>query len=530
MERTTALKITEYNAHGGSFWDGASHAALFRDDRPYEFGVMTARLFSSVNNLGMTNKRWTYMTMAQKNFFVIPNNEYHWSVVGDADVEFRVVAQIAADEDQNGKSNQEFEFVLDRNWVKGPVVLKTESDNAPLIELIGEAEPYGSHGWKYRGKVQDGNPNSWIPTELLKPGKIMTRVSTTVATEENTKYGTDQYSQMEKLRGVVGQYANEVKFTDRFIRMELAAAGRGVSNTGTYTDYDGKQYRDAFSRGHIYQASLRNPGTNEKVERGFMITSAEERLLERTEMDRELMCEFGRLQYSTDIDSKRVKKVAPGWRQIVRDGQYMPHNGSFTLQQLYDFMHQIMFRRRRFKNRTPYLCGGTGAITYLSTLIAAQASAFQVLEPGFAVRNNPDPTGVHQYEKEFGFQYTRIRFPQGIDVRIMYDPIKDDDRYFKEKAPGSYLPLESFQIDILEFGKTEDAAENSTGQNITMVVEDNMDYYFSVANAIDFKKGVVRNGENVYRFGKNLEIYRELSGSLAVWDAAAVGRIEWVVG
>ena len=49
-------------------------------------------------------------------------------------------------------------------------------------------------------------------------------------------------------------------------------------------------------------------------------------------------------------------------------------------------------------NRKPMLVGGTGAISYLSTLIAQQASVFQTLEPGFALRDNAEPTGVHKYE------------------------------------------------------------------------------------------------------------------------------------
>lgn len=531
MDRKTALQVTSYKAFGGSFFDSIAHAALFRDEEPYNFGVMTSRLFSSTTMMGAVNKRWTYLTMAKGNYFVLPGgkNEYEWSVVGDADIEYRVVEKVETSTTP-GKGGQLFDIVLDRNWLKEPVVLKTESDNAPLLEIIGQPEPHGSHAWKYTVKIQDGNPNSYIKPEFLEADRIMTRVSTRISNEENTKYGTDSYAGMEKLRSVVGQHGDEVKFTDKFIRMEMAAAGKGVSNKGQYEDSDGTRYRDAFSRGKIYQANLKQKGKNDVIQKGFFITKAEERLLERVEMDRELMCEWGRLQVDIDRDSRRVKKTAPGWRQMVRDGQYFPHGGSFTLNQLYDWLHQVFYRRRGFKNRVPYLCGGTGAITYLSTLIAAQAATIQTLEPGFATRKAGEPIGVHDHEFEWGYQFTAIKLPMGITARIMYDPIKDDDRFFKEKAPGSYLPLESFQIDILEFGKTEDADENASGENIFMAVEDNVDYYFSVSNAIDFKRGVMKSGENVYRFGKNLEIYRELSGSLGVWDTSAIGRIEWIPG
>lgn len=531
MELKNQLKITEYEAFGGGFFDSVSHAAIFRDEQPYQFGVMTSKLFSSTSMMGAVNKRWTYMTIAKGNYYVIPGgkDEYEWSVVGDADIELRITA-LLTDSATPGKGGEIFEIALDRNWLKEPIVIKTESDNAPLLEILGQAEPLGAYSWKYMVKIQDGNPNSYISPSLLAPDKIVTRVGTRISNEENTKGGTDSYASMEKLRGMVGAYANQVEFTDRFIRMELAAAGRGVSNSGTYEDSDGTRYRDAFSRGKIYQASLKSKGKNDVIQRGFFITKAEERLLERTEMDRELMCEWGRLQVDFDRDSKRVKKTAPGWRQYVREGQYFPHGGTFTIQQLYDWLHQVFYRRRGFKNRKPYLCGGTGAITYLSTLIAAQTAPFQTLEPGFAIRKASDPVGVHDHEYEWGYQFTGIKLPMGVTATIMYDPVKDDDRFFKEKAPGSYLPLESFQIDILDFGKTEDAGENASGENIFMVMEDNLDYYFSVSNAIDFKRGVVKSGENVYRFGKNLTIHREMSGSLGIWDVSAVGRIEWIPG
>ena len=529
MERKTALQVTEYKAFGGDFFDSISHAAMFRDEKPYDFGVMTARLFSSTTMLGLTNKRWTWLTLAKGNYFTLPagTNDYTWSVMGDAEIDFRFTELLVSSSAQVGKGNQPFDVALDRPWLKAPMTIKLgASDDAPLVEILSnQAEPITSHSWKYTCQLQDGNPNAWIPASYLAAGQLAVRAGTRVSNEENFKGAGDHYASFSKLRGVVGQYSNKVSFTDKFIKREIAAA-RGNGSSMTYTDSDGKQYRDAFSRGYIYQASLKNPHTNDVIEKGVFITKAEQRLLERTEKDREMMMEFGRLQIDNDLDNGRVKKTAPGWRQIVRDGHLMTHSGNFTLTELYDFLHQVFFRRRGFLNRDAMLVGGSGAISYLSNLIAQNASVFQTLEPGFAVRNNSTPTGVHQFEKEFGFQFTKILLPMGIEVKIMYDPCKDDDNLFKEKMPGSYLPKESFNIDILEFGKTENAAENASGENITMVMEDMADYYYSVSNAINFKDGIVKDGSNIFKNGKNLEIHRELSGSLAVWDSASIGRIE----
>ena len=528
MDRKTAITVSEYRKFGGNFFDSVAHAAMYRDENPYDFGVKTSLLFSATNMLGMTNKRWTYLTMAQENFYVIPGgkNEYSWSVAGDAIMDYRITRVVTSDA-QPGKDNKLFQIAMDVDHLEEPILLKSESDDAPLLKVIGHGDPDGAFSWVYTVQLQDGNPNSYMPLEYLQEGKMFCRVGTQLSNEENEVYGTDEYAQMMKLSSYVGQYGNKVVFTDRFIRQEMSAAKRGVSNDGTYENFDGTKVRDAFGRGHVYQANLKAAG-NRVIKKGMFIPMAEERLLERTEQDREHVCEFGRLQVTEDRRSNRIIKTAPGWRQIARDGQYFPHGGSFTLNELYDFMHQIFIRRRGFKNRKPILCGGTGAITYLSNLIAAQASTFQTLEPGYAIRPNKDGIGVHDHEWEYGFQFTKIKLPMGVTAEIMYDPSKDDDQIYREKAPGSYLPRESFNIDIMEFGKTEDAAENSAGENICMVMEDNIDYYFSVANAIDWKNGTIKDGSNVRKFGKQLEIYREMSGSLGVWDVHAVGRVEWL--
>ena len=532
MKRHSALNVTEYKAFGGGFFDAASHAEIFRSAGPYNFGVMSARLFSSTAMLGLTNKKWTYLTIAQGNVFLLPagTNDYEWSVVGDADVDCTIMEDVLGSNTTPGKNGLGFEIVVDRPYVKSPMVLKTESDNAPgLIVLSKAPEPYGTQYYKIRVRLQDGNTNSYIKPKWLQPGRRLTRIGTFLSNEDNQEYGVDSYNSMLTLRSKVGQYGNEVVFNDKFIRKELSVL-KGKKNTGYYEDANGKRHRDAFSRGYIYQASLKGEG-NKKIQKGFFIGAAEHRLEERTMMDREYMCEWGRAQ-SIEDNNNRIRKQAPGFRQIVRDGQYLPHGGSFTLNQLYDFLHQVMFRRRGFLNREPMLVSGTGGINYLSTLIAAQAAGIQVVEQGWQVRDVPngEKTGVHKFEKEWGYQFTKIRLAMGVTVSIMYDPQKDDDTLFKETAPGSYLPLESYQIDILDFGQTEDADELSNKKNICMVMEDGIDYYFSVGNAIDWKKGVVNTGENVYNFNKNFGIYREMSGSLCVWDASAIGRIEWVPG
>lgn len=530
MIRKTAIPVTSRKGFGGSFHDSVAHAAMFRDEQPYDFGVKTSMLYSAELDSDIVNKKFTYHTYASGNYYVIPGgkDEYQWSVIGDADVDFRITELLVAADSQPGKDGQEFEIALDKDWLHEPAILLTENPNLPQLRIIGQPRPLGNQSWAYTVEVQDGNPNSWIPVEYLQPGRILVRTSTATADELNQKYGPDQYSSMMKLRSVTGQFSNKIEFTDKFVRMEIAAAKRGSQNKESY-DFAGKKYSDAFTDQYIYQAKLKQSGKNDIIEKGVFISKAEARLLERCEMDRELMMEFGRLQITKDRDTDRPIKIAPGWREIVKDGNYFTHNGSLTLKQLYEYVRSIYFRRHNFKNRKIMIYSGEGGIAFLSELIKQEASQFQTLEPGVFINKRNDPKGYHSNEFEYGAQFTKIKFPMGIEVEIMYDPIKDNDQLFKTKAPGSNLPLESFQMDIFDFGHTENRPEGAPVENITMVMQDGVEEYYQVGGVYDIRTGAPTDGSVRPTNSKKVGIYRTCAGALCVWDSSRVGRIEWVV-
>lgn len=529
MANQSQLQISSYKNFGGKFFDSVDFASMFRRDTVHKFGIKAAQLFSATSNLGMTNKRWHNMTMARGNYSELPGGvtDYTWEVAGDGVIEYNVT-RLVTTEAFPGKNREEFQVGLDVPYLDYPVTLKGDIDSAPLLRVMGKGIPDGDFSWLYTVKVQDGNENTHFPLEALQEGSTFVRVGTMIPNEQNTSYGMMEWGSTESLGGTVGMYGNEIGFSDRFIRSEMEYARGGAPNQNTYQGLDGKTYTEAFSSGYIISGALREPGMRDVTGPGMFISTAVRQVIDRTLEDREMMSEFGRLEVDVDQKSKRVLKMAPGWFQLARDGQYWPHGGSFNLDELYQFLHQILQTRTNFMDREPWIVTGSGGMSYLSELIASRASTFQTLEPGYAIRPTDSPVGVHKYEYEYGFQFTKIRFPQGVVVKLMYDPRKDDSRVFREKAPGSFLPKESFNYDIFEFGKTQDAPNWANGNNVTMVVERNADYFFSVSNAVDWKTGQVKDGSNVYNFSKDANIYYEISGSPQIWDIGACGRVEWV--
>lgn len=533
MERKTALQTVERHAWGGSHFDFLTHASMFRTYKPYNFGVKAAQQFSSQLGSHLINKKFTYYTVAKGNTYLLPPgvDDYEWQLVADADVDFRATELLVSESSFPGKGKLSFRFALDRGWAHEPVLLKTESDRLPLIRIIGHPVQRSVNSWEYEGELQTSDMNAYIPVDYLRPGRRFIDASTSVADELNQKFGGNQYGEMFKLQSWTGNFARKAEFTDKFIRAEIRARkeGRRMPKGEGYS-IGGKTYYDgAVGLGYVYQQkfNLTNSGKAEKYEAGVFISKIEARLEERLMRDREMNFEFGHLEKGIDPDTKRTRKVAPGWRQLVRDGHFKQHNGTLTLTELYEYIAEIFLTRRDHSDRRIILASGEGGVEFLHRLIAQEASQFQYIDTLFTQKRS-DPQGYHTNELEYGAQFTKIKLPMGYILEIAYDPIKDDRKLFPEKAPGTNRTVESFAYDIFDFGATDQKAfDSSSPENITCVMQDGVEGYWSVSNVYDFETGVEKTGANVYSNNKEAGIYRETSGGLCIWDITRVGRIEY---
>lgn len=521
MNRRTALETHERKAWGGSYMDSYTHASMFRRYQPFNFGVKTAQLFSSRLGSHLVNKKFTYMTIAKRNVFVLPGgtDDYSWYLMADADVDFRFT-ELLYTGDTAGKGGIPFKIALDRPWLHEPAVIKVENSDLPLLVIHGQPTQRSANSWEYEVSLQTGDMNAWIPTEYLQPDRRAIRVSSIVSDELNTKYAPDQYGEMFKLQSWCSNFANKVEMSDKFIRTEIACRTEGRAMPSYIGD--DKQ----IGVGYVYYQKFNTTNSNktESVEKGVFITKAEARLLERTEMDREMHCEFGQLQKTTDRDTGRAIKVAAGWRQLYKDGHYKEHNGTLTLSEIYEYLMEIFITRKSFTDRHIVIASGEGGIEFLSRLIAQEASQFQYLDTLFAQKRT-DGQGYHSNELEYGAQFTKIKMMNGVIVEIVHDPIKDDRKLFPELAPGTNRTLESFAMDIFDFGVTEQSANGAREENITMVMQDGVEEYYMVSNVYDAETGAIKDGSNAYGNNKETGIYRALSGSLCVWDVSRVGRL-----
>ncbi len=524
--RTTALVTSERADWGGSYHDSFTHAKLFKSGAPFNFGVKVAQPFSSDIGSHLINKRFTWLTIADGNAHALPGgtDDYTWYVGDDRLQEYRITELLVDPASQPGKGNMPFKIAADKPYLHEPAVIKLGGYNLPLLRILGQPIQRSANSWEYEVVIQDGDPNTWIPVAELQPEKTFVRYASLVSDELNQKFGPDQYGDMYKLQSWVSNYANKAEFTDKFIRQEIAARkSGGVLPKGGF-NVNGKEYQGpAVSAGYVYQVNMRNTA-GKLVEQGVFITNIEARLEERTMMDRENIMEEGRLDKTVDLQSGRPIKVAPGWRQMAQEGQYMEHNGSLNLSTLANWLNNIFLTRNAFGERKVVLSGGEAFIRWFHTMVANEYSQLVVVDSYFVDRKK-DAVGVHRNELTFGAQFTEIALPNGLIITVHYDPKKDDRMIHRTLAPGTNYTLESYAADIFDFGQSSMTPDKMSGSNMTMVYQDGVESLYQVSNVYNFETGAITDGSNAYSNNKEAGIYKELSGSLCIWDIERVGRL-----
>lgn len=527
MERKTAIQKIERKAFGGSFYDSFTWGAMFRKYKPVELGVMGAQTYASELGSHMVNKPFLWHTLASGNVYELPagHNDFSWSLMADADVRMSITRDTT--ETYPGKDNAEFEFFGDKGWFHEPVVLKTESRDMPMIKVIGSPTQVSANEWRYVGVVQDGNPMSYIDPAYLSTDKTLIDGTTQVADELNIKYAGLSFGNMFNLQSHIGYVARKIEVTDKFIRLEKSCREKGerVPNNQGYK-FGGRTHNEAIGTGYVIGSK---PKTGEQfdVKAGVFVTTAEMMLEERLAMDKEFAMQFGRLQVTEDPDTGRPIKSPAGWLQIVKDGHYKQHNGNLNLSDFWEFLNAQFTTRKDFMDRHTVIRAGSGGLEFFSRLIAAEAGASSlVFQDSYFIDRT---TAEHTPDAlKFGAQFTRIRLPNGHLLEVMFDPSKDNNDWYPEKADGTNYSKESFSFDIWDLGSTDAApAAARTKSNLAMVMEPDAEEYFTVSNVYDFETGSIKNGGNAYALNKEAGVYRGSSFALAVWDTSRIARWEY---
>lgn len=510
--------------------DSKTWASMFRSYTPTHLGMMSANVFARQLNSEVIDKPFLYHSLGQGNYCTLPagNPNYTWELGEDANTRFMIV-----DVDPNlgttpGKNGEKIVFYLDRGGAHEPVVLTTESSQMAGIRILGQPVQEGERRFRYVGVIQDGDPNSFIDPSFLEVGKSLFDAYTSVSAELNYKRAGVTFGSSTVLSGVTGKVARKIEFTDRFIKLEIAARKSGNVPNDTY-NFAGKKYNTAIGAGYVIHEKVSGKvGLKERINQGHFIHMADAILEDRINMDLEMMAVKGRMEKTNDVDTNYEITVAAGWLQKSKDGNYFQNSGSLTIGDLYQKIKVLTNLSNSFSNRTFLIKTGSDGLEWASKTIKDEAGISPFI---FDSNHFIDTTSAQHTDKalRWGSQFTEIRMPNGYILKFVFDPSKDNPEIYPELNPFTGMPKESSSFDIIDLGETDAAPTTAaTKSNMCWVMQPDEEEYFTVSNVYDMYTGSVKNGGNVAVDSKTSSINREKTGSLEFWDISRTMRIEYV--
>jgi len=476
--------IKKYEGFGGNFVDSQYLGAAYETGKPHVFMDTLMKVYSSQNRF-FTGKPLLGMTGA-KSFGTkeIDTEVYRWYLQGAEEKSARVIENLESSNNAPGLGNATFRVKLDLDYYDVPDVLMPEDNDFPC-EIVG-APIQDSTGVIYTLRLQGDDPGLSLPTSLLEPGKEWTKVWTTVASEYNQEFGTQQVPSSFKLESQVSAFAQKFTVTDKAMRDQ----GR-LAVDFLYT----------------------NPRTNKEEKVSKFLPMYESKMHDELYMSMEAQYLLGRKQ-TRPAASGYWKKTGPGLRQQLAYSWIDYYNGALTVNRLKDYLLSIFFSREDEQNRKVVAMTGTLGSMMFHDMLASEASSFFTVDSNFIERVK---SGKERH-LSFGAQFTHYQGPEGIEVTLVKNPMYDSRKYCKRMHPQyPEFPIDSSRMTFLDFGSS--GGEN----NIQMLrVKDTYRWGYTVGTV--GPNGPVKGGQaGVLKAG--YDMFTEGTGGIWIKDVTRCGEL-----
>jgi hypothetical protein len=364
MPAGSSYIIKHYDGFGGNFLDSQYLGNSYDTGKPHMFENSLMRIYSAESRF-MTGKLLVGMTGAKEGGVTeIDTEVYRWRLQG---AEFKAARVLEVLDDSNtapGLNGTTFRVKLDLDYFHFPDVLLGEDPDYP-VQVVDGPIPDGI-GSIYVLKLQGDNPTKFFPTEYLQIGREFTKGWTSVPSEYNQWFGTQQYPNSLMLEGQVGAFAQSLTITDKALRDQGRLAWEFM-----YTDANGKTQKSSK----------------------FM-PMAENKMWDELYQSMEAQAWYGTKQTQAGPDGYWIK-TGPGIREQLKDSHIEYYNGALTENKLKDYLMDIFFSRTDEADRKVVAVTGTLGSMMFHDMLAAAASSFFTLDTHFIDRYNAGLAGRH---------------------------------------------------------------------------------------------------------------------------------------
>lgn len=482
------LVIKQLDGFGGNFIDSNYLGASYETGKPHIFQDTLARIFSSNNRfftgkplLGMTNAKGPYGTMD------IDKEIYRWFIQG-ADYKCAVSVENVETSPTPGINKTEFRIKLDLDYYAAPDVLFGEHNNYP-IEIVGGPIQEGN-GYVYTCRLQTDDMSFYLPATYLEEGREFSKAWTTVSSEFNEEFGTQQYPSSLTLESQLSYFAEKQTVTDK--------AWRTQGQLGIKFLY-------------------KDPNTGKDIMPDKFLPYAEAVMYDTFHMGMEVQMTLGKK--STSAGKKGYwKKTGPGIREILKDSWIDVYSGSLTVNRLKDYLMQIFFTRVDQGDRNIVAMTGEYGSSMFHDMLAAEAASFLTVDSNFTRVLEQNPRHL-----AFGAQFTAYQGPNGMYVTLVNNPLYDSLQWCKQTHPQyPGVPVDSFRFTFLDFGAN--GMENGKAVNNIMMLREKDSYTWGNKPGMIGPSGPIKGGI----LGDLIQGYQvAMQGSAGIWmkDASRGGEL-----
>lgn len=477
--------IQRLDGFGGNFVDSQYLGRAYETSRPHVFENTITKIFSSETNL-FTGKLLTNMTGDKVGGSMeIDNEVYRWTLQGAEEKFAHVLENVESSNAAVGINLTPFKLKLDLNYYAMPDVLFGIDNEYPIAILEGPI-PDGT-GFIYVCRLQGDNPTLFVPQSMLVPGSEFNKVWTSVASEYNGVFGTQQYPNSFKLESQVGAFAQKFTVTDKAWREE----GR-LKIEFMYT-VDGK---------------------TTKATR--FLPMAEAKMWDTLHRSMEAQLVYGKKQTQAGPDGYWTK-TGPGMRQQLRDSWVQYYNGPLSISDLKDYLLDIFITRKdEQQRRTVAMTGTLGAQLFHDALVAL-SNGFLKVDTTWI---NKIASPVETPHLAYGAQFTRYNGPHGVTIDLMVNSQYDSREYCKRMHPQyPNLPVDSARYTFMDFGTSE-------GVNNIQMLKVKDTYRWGYVSGTHTPTGPVKGGQ-AGALKAGYDMFCEGTAGLWIKDITRCGEYIW---
>lgn len=401
---------------------------------PYQVATVLSLVFGTKDN--GYNTSLDMLTGGLGNVMTIDKPSFEWKVMVDAD---RAVT--IRDAKWNGVSvtpgmtpglgNTPIMLWLEDNWF-GPTAILEFDDKEYQVRVSGAPYQDGNL-WVYTCFIADGQPSSYIPAELLMPGKQVSRLASAV----------EEYSEEGDILNYHTHFTMRNYLTT--IRINYDITGSAYSEVMAVALKDPKTGKTSYLWAD-YQEWVALREWYKRCEQ--MLVYA------KNNVNKDGSCNLkGSNGRPVFIGAGLLEQIAPSNRRYYT---------RLTAELLEDFLFDLSYNVLGTNERKFVGLTGEMGMREFDRILKEKMVNMNLIDTVFVTGSGDNLT--------FGGQFKTYKMTNGIELTLKYFPLYDDPIHNRKLHPVTLKPLESYRITFLDLGRRDNEA------NIVKVVRKDREF------------------------------------------------------